>query len=480
MRWSDDAVRRALGLAARETPVPAPPGEPTGAEAVGEAGVVAYTGVVTDTRMLQPGMIFVALRGERFDGHDFLDDAAARGAAAAVVDHVPEGAPSVLVYYRVGDTLEALGRLARYRRRRLSARVCAVTGTNGKTTTKELSRAVLATRYRTHATVGNLNNLVGTPLTLLAAPDGTEAVVVEVGTNAPGEIARLRDVVEPEAAIVTNVAEGHLEGLGTLAGVLQEKTSLLERLGERGLAVVGDTPPELPARARGLCSHVRVAGGSERADPDLRVEDVSLDDEARPSFHWQGRVVHLAYRGRHNATNAMLALALGEAWGVDPDAAVAALGELPAQQLRAELRQYGHVRVLADCYNANPASFDAALELLLALPRGNGRVALVGTMLELGPEAAAMHRRVAERLAASPVDVIVATGEFVPAFAGLVEPGQRLVAEPNPMSAFERLAGRLTGGEIVLLKASHGTALERLLPLFARRFGPQAVAQGVG
>jgi UDP-N-acetylmuramoyl-tripeptide--D-alanyl-D-alanine ligase len=480
MRWADDVVRSALGLAARETGAPERPGEPTGAEAVGEVGVVAYTGIGTDTRRLQPGMLFVALRGERFDGHDFLGDAAARGAAGAVVDHVPAGAPSALVYYRVGDTLEALGRLARYRRRRLSARVCAITGTNGKTTTKELSRAVLATRYRTHATLGNLNNLVGTPLTLLGAPDGTEALVVEVGTNAPGEIARLRDLVEPEVAIITNVAEGHLEGLGTLAGVLREKTSLLEGMGEQGLAVVGDTPPELPARAREICSHVRVAGPSERADRDLRVEDVRLDAEARPWFHWHGRAVHLAYRGRHNATNAMLALALGEAWGVDPDAAVAALATLPPQNLRAELLQYGTVRVLADCYNANPVSFDAALELLLALPRGSGRVVVVGTMLELGAEAAAMHRRVAQRLATSPVELIVATGEFVPAFEGLaVEPG-RLILEPDPVAAFGRLADRLEGGEIVLLKASHGTALERLLPHFARRFGPQAAAGEVG
>src|SRR5690606_22104748 len=171
--------------------------------------------------------------------HQFLNHAVTAGARGLVVSRRPASvrAEGDVQWYVVPDTLVALGKLAQYRRRALGARVCAITGTVGKTTTKEMARAVLAPKYRVHATTGNLNNLVGTPLTLLAAPDDAEAIVVEVGTNAPGEIARLAEIVEPDAAIITSVAEGHLEGLGDLEGVLAEKTSLLSELRPGGVAL---------------------------------------------------------------------------------------------------------------------------------------------------------------------------------------------------------------------------------------------------
>ncbi|MBI4408121.1 MAG: UDP-N-acetylmuramoyl-tripeptide--D-alanyl-D-alanine ligase [Gemmatimonadetes bacterium] len=460
-RWTDPAVRSALGL---------------GPEA--SAAGVAYNEVGTDTRTLGPGALFVALRGERFDAHDFLGDAAARGARGAVVERLPQNAPEGLVYYRVADTLTALGLLARYRRRNLAARVCAVTGTNGKTATKDMARVVLATRYRTHATTGNLNNLVGTPLTILSAPPDVEALIVEVGTNAPGEIARLAGIVEPDAAIITSVAQGHLEGLGDLEGVLREKTSLLSVLPEDGLALVADEPPELARRARTLTRRVQVAGWSERADAEVRGEDVRLDPEGRVRFRWAGRVVRLAFRGRPHARNALLALGLGRAWGVRPDAAVAALAKLEPAKLRTEARYYGRLRVIADCYNSNPESLAAAVELLVSLPRGGGRVLVLGTMRELGAHSAELHRRAAEAIAAQDLDLIVATGEFVPAFDALAERlGDRLMREDDPLAAYGPLSRRLRGDEIVLLKGSRGVALERLLPKFEERFGPAVVSR---
>jgi len=460
--WTDVAVRAALGIAG------------------GEARDIAYSGVSTDTRTLEAGALFVALRGERFDAHDFLGDAAARGARGVVVERIPPDAPPALIYYEVPDTLVALGQLARARRRSLAARVCAVTGTNGKTTTKDMARAVLGTRCRVHATTANLNNLVGGPLTLLAAPDDAEAIVVELGTNAPGEIARLGAIVEPDAAIITSVAEGHLEGLRGVEGVLTEKTSLLEALRPGGVALVADEPPELAARARALVPQVRVAGWTERADADLRAEDVRLDDEGRTRFRWQGREVRLRFRGKPNARNALLALGLAQEWGVEPDAAIRALEALEPPKLRAELHRYGDLVVIADCYNANPASTAAALELLESMPRRGGRVAVLGTMRELGEASAQLHRRTAERAAAADLDLIVATGEFVPAFEQLAaELGARLIREEDPLVAYDALERRLAGDEVILLKASRGVALERLLPRLEARFG-RVAAEGAG
>ncbi|MFW6078190.1 MAG: UDP-N-acetylmuramoyl-tripeptide--D-alanyl-D-alanine ligase [Gemmatimonadota bacterium] len=453
MRWTDATVREALGHV----------------EVRGTAPAASFESISTDTRTLEPGALFVALAGERFDAHGFLDDAAGRGARGAVVARLPDTAPPGLVYYRVDDTLAALGRLARHRRRRLDARVCAITGTNGKTTTKEMARAVLATRHRVHATEGNLNNLVGTPLTLLAAPDDAEALVVEVGTNAPGEIARLGEIVEPDAAIVTGVGEGHLEGLGDFEGVLREKTSLFDALGAAATGFVADEPPELAERAGARVADLRVAGWSDRADPDLRAEAVSLDADGRVRFRWRGREVRLEFRGRPNARNALLALGLAEAWGVDPDEGVEALASVRPTALRTEVHRYGELTVVADCYNANPASTEAAIDLLVSLPRGGGRVAVVGTMKELGERSAALHRRLAETLAGSDVDTVVATGEFASAFAGLADRlGDRLIASEDPLEACERLRPRLRGDEVVLLKGSRGVSLERLLPVLER------------
>jgi UDP-N-acetylmuramoyl-tripeptide--D-alanyl-D-alanine ligase len=453
--WTGTEVAAALGVAA-----PA------------DGADVAYTAISTDTRTLGAGALFVALAGERHDGHAFLDRAAAAGARGAVVSRVPDGAPSALRYYLVPDTLEALGRLGRFRRRRRAVRVVAVTGSNGKTTTKELLRAVLGTRYRVHATPGNLNNLVGLPLTLLATPEDAELVVAELGTNAPGEIAKLASIAEPDAAVVTTIAAEHLEGLGDLDGVLREECSVLPWLPANVPVVVADTPPALAALARTLAADVRVAGLSQVADDALRGSDVALDAAGRVSFTWQGRRVALRLYGRHNAANAMLALGLGRAFAVEDAHAIEALGDVLPARLRGEVRRADRLTVVIDCYNANPASVRAAAELLAHLPRGGGRIAVLGSMLELGPAAAALHAETAAHVAALDLDRIVATGLFAAAFAPLAgRLGDRLVLEEDPIAAFERVAAGMDGTETVLLKASRGVALERLIPRIEDRWG---------
>ncbi|HET9440160.1 MAG TPA: UDP-N-acetylmuramoyl-tripeptide--D-alanyl-D-alanine ligase, partial [Longimicrobiales bacterium] len=317
-RWNDAMVREALGLG------------------VGDAAQV-YGSVHTDSRTIEPGSLFVALVGERFDAHNFLADVAGKGALGAVVTHVPVGAPADITYYQVPNTQTALGELARYRRRKLGVKLCAVTGSNGKTTTKEILKAVLGARYRVHATTGNLNNLIGTPLTLLGAPDDTEIIVAELGTNSPGEIAQLARIVEADAAVVTAISEEHLEGLGDLRGVLEEETALLPSLPRDGLAVVADEPPELAETARTKAPRVAVAGWSDRADAALRAERVDLDENGHVSFDWRGRSVSLPLRGRHNARNALVALGIALHWDVDIAEAIAQLATLKPAKMRGEM-----------------------------------------------------------------------------------------------------------------------------------------------
>jgi UDP-N-acetylmuramoyl-tripeptide--D-alanyl-D-alanine ligase len=433
---------------------------------------VRFTSVSTDTRALAGGALFVALRGEHFDAHDYLAQAAHAGAAGAVVERVPENAPPSLHYYVVDDTLVALGRLGRFHRRRMGWTVVAVAGANGKTTTKDLLRAALSARYRVHATTGNLNNLIGAPLTLLGAADDTEIVVAEIGTNVPGEIAQLAAIVEPDLAVITSIAAEHLEGLTDLDGVLREETSLLPWLPASGVVVVPDDPASLAARARRLAPRVIVAGFSDAAAPDYRAHDVALGATGDVRFTWRERDVRLQLRGRHNARNALLALAIAQELDVDASAAVAGLAVLAPAKMRGEFHHFGDMTVIADCYNANPASVSAAVDLLVSLPRGGGRVAVLGTMRELGADSDRLHAETADEVAASDVDLIVATGDFMPAFALHAQRlGNRLVSAADPLAAYERFRRALRGDEIVLLKGSRGVALERLLPKLEEDWG---------
>jgi len=457
MMWTEAAVCAALGIGEGREPR-------------------VYTAVSTDTRTLGPGALFVALRGETHDAHAFLGKAAQAGATGAVVEHVAEGSPASLRYYVVADTLAGLGRLARLQRRRMDVRLLSITGSNGKTTTKDLVRAVLATRFRVHATPGNLNNLIGVPLTLLGAPADAEIIVAELGTNVPGEVAQLAAIAEPDAAVVTTVSAEHLEGLGDLEGVLREETSVLSWLPHGAPAVVSDEPPMLAARAKELFENVSVAGFSDRAAVDFRGTALRLDDEGRVRFQWAGREVALRLRGRHNGWNAMLALTLGRLLGVADADAIEALARVEPAKLRGELHHYGDMAVIADCYNANPGSVAAAIDLLANMPRRGGRVLVLGTMRELGEHTAVLHADAAGTALAADIDLIVATGEFATALRGMKEAAAgRVIIEDDPDAAFDALARRLTGNEVVVLKASRGVRLERLLPRFAAKWGTGAV-----
>jgi len=443
--WTSQQVAQALGVAA--------------------PGQLSFNGVTTDTRLLTPGTLFVALKGDRFDAHDFLTQAKAAGATGAVVRR---GTPAVagLPLFEVADTLKALGLLARARRRLLpaGAPVVAVTGSSGKTSAKEMIRSALAARWgsRVHATAGNLNNLVGVPLTILAAPDDAAALVVEAGASVPGEIAALRDIIEPTIAVVTNVAYAHLEGFGTTERLLEEKASLLDGA---PVAVVGNLPT-LVAQARRRARKVVVVARDEFGE--VHPEKVDVDDTGRPVLHWGGASVTLPVLGLHQVDNAMIAIAVAREAGVDPKAALAGLEKVQIPAGRGGLLARGALTIIDDSYNANPDSVLAALETALtyAARRRRPLVVVLGSMLELGAESARLHAFVADELMSflPAPEVVAAVGDFVPAFERHRPAlGDRLIAAPDAETLGPRLKAVLKGNEIVLLKASRGVALERVL-----------------
>ena len=450
-----------------ETAVPTLPPEPWTAAQVRDAlgaDVPAsgpFAGISTDTRHLTPGTLFVALAGDRFDAHAFLDQAKAGGAGAAVVRR---GTPRVagLPFIEVADTLVALGALARARRRRLpdGSPVVAVTGSSGKTSTKELIRAALGVRYHVHATAGNLNNLVGVPLSILAAPAGTDALVIEAGANLPGEIPRLRDIIEPTIAVVTNVGYAHVEGFGSLEGVMREKVSLVEK---SPVAVVGTEPPGLAAAARARTRTVVAGAGS---DADLHPDAADLDPEGHPRIRWGGREVTVPVTGFHQIDNAAIAVAVAREAGIRPGDALQGLTTARVPGGRGGVTDLHGLTVIDDSYNANPGSLRRAVEFArwLAAQRSRPLAVVVGTMLELGPESDKLHRAAAEEIVAATPALVGAVGAFEAAFlpfAGLLK--DRLVVAPDAERLGPLLKQRLQGNEVVLLKASRGVALERIL-----------------
>jgi len=442
--WTPALLRQALALAV--TPASGP-----------------WTVVSTDTRRIEPGALFVALVGERFDGHDYLAAAREQGATAAVVRRGTAPVPG-LELLEVDDTLRAYGDIATARRRMLEGPVVCVTGNNGKTTVKEMVAAVLRTRFRVHATRANNNNLVGVPLTIIEAPWDVEALVIEGGGNVPGELPRYREIIEPTITVATNATEGHLEGYGSLEAIVADTVAVAAGV---ELAVVGMEPPSLATGARKVARRVITVGwsGADRTPTVL-----GADAMARPRVQVGGHELQLPLPGRHQALNAEFAWAVAEAEGISAEAAVEALAMVTVPGGRSELTQHGNLTILNDCYNANPHSFAASIATAGDLRRGRRLVFVAGTMRELGPDADRLHREVAEQIVALGPDLIAAVGEFVSAFrpwsAAL---GDRLITAEDAPTMGPLLASRLHGDEVLVLKGSRGAALERILPAITGR-----------
>jgi UDP-N-acetylmuramoyl-tripeptide--D-alanyl-D-alanine ligase len=445
------------------------------AEAAGQAGGhlvggdAPFSRVVTDSRGDCTGGLFVALRGERFDAHAFVPQALANGAVAAMVT---EPLALDLPQWVVEDTRLSLGRLAAAWRRRLRGRVVAITGSNGKTTCKDMVAAILAQTGTVRATDGNLNNDIGMPLTLLRAR-GEDWLVVEMGANHHGEIGYLTDIARPEAALITNAGRAHLEGFGTVDGVARAKGEIARGLPPDGTFVFpGDAPwsalwQDLTKGKRtltfGLAPHCAV-----RTDPAAVTTewvDASFSTRFTAELPGQRCDLSLALAGLHNVRNALAAAALTTAVGVAPPAIAAGLASLRPVPGRLEPKRLRELRVIDDTYNANPDSLDAAIQVLVGLP---GRPILVlGDLGELGSEAVELHREVGERARAAGVAALYAVGNLCRAAVAGFGPGPAAHHFGDQAALISALRGDLGAGDVVLVKGSRRAAMERVVAALA-------------
>jgi UDP-N-acetylmuramoyl-tripeptide--D-alanyl-D-alanine ligase len=420
--------------------------------------------VTIDSRRIAPGDLFVAIRGERHDGNRFTAAAVEAGAMGAVGEDRPFTGRDRIAFWPVPDGRAALQALAGFHRRRLDVRVVGVTGSNGKTTTKELIAAVLSQGFPTARTRGNLNNQIGVPLTLLEIGPEHRWAVVEMGMNQPGEIAPLARISAPEVAVITNVAASHLEGLGSVDAVLEEKLDLPRALRRDGLLVYYGDQPMLREAAAGLPCR-RISYGLHPSN-DLTPQEWSLDEDGRGSFRLDGRMFRLRLTGKHNIVNALAAVAVGREAGLPVGAIAGGVAEPDTLPLRMQLERWGEVVALVDCYNANPESVVSAAATLSTLAGARRRIAVLGEMLELGVSSSEWHEWVGRELAKGAVDLVVTVGpRAAPIAHGAEAAGLATRRFADRREAEEWLVENVVSGDAILFKASRGAELETVVKL---------------
>lgn len=450
------------------------------AGAAGSAGGAAlrgaFAGAVVDSRLVRGGELFVALPGERTDGRSFVGAALAAGAAAALAGAWRGPGPDPLAAVRgeregavlllAEDPRAALARLAAAWRARLPARVIAVTGTNGKTTTKDLLAGMLSAAGPAHATAGNFNNELGLPLTLLGLRPEHRFAVLELGASAVGHIARLAPLAAPHVGIITNASPAHLAEFGSLDGIIAGKGELLDALPADGAAVLNADSPGFAAwTARARC---RVVSHGE-AGGEHRWRWSPAADPGRGLLELDGAAFEVPLPGRHNGANLAAALLAARLCGLDDAAIRAGLAAFAPSPHRGALLEIAGVRFLDDCYNANPVSMAAAAAALLALPGGGRALAVLGRMAELGPQSEALHVETGARLAVLGLDLVVAVGEgSAPLAAGCRAAGGAALHLATHAEAARWLAAHAAPGDRVLLKGSRSAGMEEVLACYRR------------
>ena len=428
------------------------------------------TQVSTDSRMLKEGDLFVALVGEKFDGHNFLEGVCQQGAIGAVVSKpvtdVSQLAPPVII--QVSDTLVGLGDIANCHRRKFDLPIVAITGSNGKTTTKDITTSVLAQRFSVFKSEKSYNNQIGIPTRLMQLSQADEIAVLEIGTSWPGEIERLSQITAPTIGVITNIGPAHLELLGSIEGVAEEKGALLTHVEH---AILNADDPMMPRLATRVCGQITTFGW--QSDADIFAHEIEIDNFGKPTFTLkiggdEINRVHLPCLGKHNVYNALAAAGVGVWAGLTPTEICAGLEHFHPADMRMQPIEYNDLRIINDAYNSNPESLKSALAFLSDIEIAGKRIALLGDMLELGEHSHALHLKTGQTIPAN-IDLLITVGSRSRAIAHGAE---GIVESISPCDTPEQAAQQLTKyaqpGDAVLIKGSRGVKLEKVLEELTR------------
>lgn len=421
-------------------------------------------GVSTDTRHVAPGELFVALKGDKFDGHDFVAEAVEREAAGVLVSKNVGSLPEDVLVIQVKDTTKALGMLARYYREKLPAKVVAVTGTNGKTTTKDMLQYLLSPTISMVSTIGNFNNHIGVPLSIFRMEPYHDLAVIEMGTSSPGEILWLSWIAQPDIGVLTNISEAHLKGLGSVEGVAKAKAELLENLTPGGTLIFNSDNFWCKMIAKGFPGRKLSFGIHEPAN--IRGRNLQEIDGKMTFCINDRHTVNLSTFGIHNAYNALAALTVCYELGLNLAELAQGLKEFKLPPMRMERHSVKGVTIIMDAYNANPSSMEMALDEYSGMKVPGRKFFVCGDMAELGDESPKLHRKLGLRIAQSGVNFLLATGEHAGAVARAAKrggmPGEKVMVFDRDNGLCDFAVAKLKKGDAVLIKGSRCMRLEEL------------------
>ncbi|RKY07494.1 MAG: hypothetical protein DRP65_10375 [Planctomycetota bacterium] len=417
-------------------------------------------GISIDSRTIRAGDCFFAVKGANFDGHDYIGQAFARGAACAVVGRDVGPGPNIL---KVADTVKALGTLARWYRSELGFKVVAITGSAGKTTTREMAYHVLSRQFSCAQAPKSFNNAIGVPLTLLSADEDHEIVIVEVGSNAPGEISQLAEIASPDIAVVTNIYPAHLAGFGNIEAIIKEKASIAEGLKGAGKLLINGDFEELVRHCSTIKKDFITFG--EGAGCDIRAEGL-VSEGISGQLTIEGKDISVPLAGRANLLNALAAWAICEQFSIGVEEFAEAIRTFEAVDMRLQITKSGPITIINDCYNANPASMANALDCLSQVGFGHRKVFICGTMAELGARSGKLHRQLGKLVAESGVEVLLAAGDFADAVAEAAKTSAcndnfEAFVFKNTNELCNNLSRFVQRDDIVLVKGSRSAKLEQ-------------------
>jgi len=432
------------------------------------AAVETFAGLSIDSRTIKPGEIFFAIVGDKNDGHNFVEAAFKQGAAAVVINRSRlsqfSQTPAGLIL-AVDDTHEALLNLAAYIRRRTDASFAAVTGSNGKTTTKEMFYAIARVRHNAFRSPGNLNNLYGLPISLGRMPDDVEYAIFELGISVPGEMTRLTAVIKPELAIITNIGPAHLETLKTIENIVKAKFELIDNLPVGAMVVLNADDPLLMAEA--ARRNLDFIGFGINRDCRFMARDIHMKSDSGLSFAVDGHTISIPVYGRVNIYNALAAIAASSVWGCEPDEWIKGLADFHPVDMRLEMEVFEGLHLMIDCYNANPESVACGLQSLREFEVTGKKIAVLGDMLELGETSADYHFRAGQQVAEAGLDYLLCLGPQAQHIArGAVAAGmdeKKVFHFSKHQDLLNRLMEIIARGDLILCKGSRGMELEKIV-----------------